>query len=78
MFREGQDKVVDRLRESLPNSIIYDAYIQRCNKFGCPLFIENDFYRPIIFDREHLTLEYIQFQSGLFAQDKTLKLFVSK
>lgn len=76
MFREGQDLMMASLREKIGFTSLVDVYSFRCNAGRCPLFFEDDISRPIIFDREHLTLEGIDWLSDLFLQNKTMNSFL--
>uniref|UniRef100_UPI0014717ED4 acyltransferase family protein n=1 Tax=Herbaspirillum chlorophenolicum TaxID=211589 RepID=UPI0014717ED4 len=75
MIREGQWQAVPRLREGAPRVPMVDVYQYRCSS-ECPLFLDQNILRPIIFDREHLTLDGIDWFSQKLANDKTVLQFL--
>jgi peptidoglycan/LPS O-acetylase OafA/YrhL len=76
MYRSGQDQTVTRLRTDLGAVPVIDSYGIRCDNRRCPLFIGNDIAKPMIFDREHLTLAGIEWLSLRFSQNESLKKFL--
>jgi peptidoglycan/LPS O-acetylase OafA/YrhL len=77
MYRSGQDQIASRLRASLDTVPVVDFYNIRCDSTKCPLFLDDAMSRPIIFDREHLTLDGINWLTSKLSRNEVLKKFLS-
>ncbi|WP_395054811.1 acyltransferase family protein [Polaromonas sp.] len=77
MYRSGQDQIASRLRASLDAVPVVDFYKIRCDSTKCPLFLDGAMSRPIIFDREHLTLDGINWLTSKLSRNEVLKKFLS-